>query len=241
MDDFLDHLDDYSPAIADLAVAARDLVLSVQPDAHVEFTSSWGGYLVFKRVADAGSPVCWLGAAKKHVSLGFSDGPRLPDPEGLLEGTGKHSRQLKLKSPADLQRPAVRALLQAAWAAQPEAAELEEALLRVRGLCLALPETSEQVSHGHPTFCVGPKTFAKYGGYSPSVAFKADMGLHEELKDDPRIFPTPYMAKNGWLSVRLDGETDWKQVERFVRHSYRHVAPKKLALLLEGPPGKDRK
>lgn len=233
MDDFLDHLDDYSQAVADLAVAARDLVLSVQPDAHVEFHPSWGGYLLFKRVATAGNTVCWVSPAKKHVSLGFSEGTRLPDPAGLLEGTGKHSRQVKLKKPADLARAEVRALVEAAWAAQPAAASLEESLARVREICLSLPETSERLSHNHPTFYVAEKkSFAVYGLYSPSLAFKADMGLHEELRDDPRFFPTPYMAKNGWLSVRLDESTDWKLVERMVRHSYRLLAPKKLSAAL---------
>lgn len=233
MDDFEDHLDEYPPAIGDLAVAARDLVLSVKPDAHVEFHPSWGGYLLFKQVADAGNTVCWVSAAKKHASVGFSQGTELPDPAGLLQGTGKHSRHVKLTKPEDVLRKELRELLQAAWDRQPDGAALAKALARVRELCLALPETSETLSHNHPTFWAGKKSFAVYGLYSPSVAFKADMAMHNELEGDERFFPTPYMAKNGWLSIRLEEGTDWKLVERLLRHSFRQVATKKLAAQLD--------
>jgi aspartate-semialdehyde dehydrogenase len=41
----------------------------------------------------------------------------LPDPAWLLEGTGKCARHVKLKTRADVEKPAVRALLHAAVAA----------------------------------------------------------------------------------------------------------------------------
>jgi hypothetical protein len=56
---------------------------------------------------------CYIGAFKAHVNLGFYYGAHLPDPAGLLEGTGKNLRHIKVKSTEDLGQPALRDLLQA--------------------------------------------------------------------------------------------------------------------------------
>lgn len=48
---------------------------------------------------------CWVMPATKHVTLGFNYGAELPDPTGLLEGTGKLFRHVKIKSIADLSNP----------------------------------------------------------------------------------------------------------------------------------------
>ncbi|HRN72942.1 MAG TPA: DUF1801 domain-containing protein [Ginsengibacter sp.] len=46
---------------------------------------------------------CWLMPASKHVTLGFNYGAELPDPHGLLEGSGKLFRHVKVKSLVQLQ------------------------------------------------------------------------------------------------------------------------------------------
>ena len=48
------------------------------------------------------------------INLYFFVGDTLPDPEGLLQGTGTMVRHIRLASPADLDRPAVKALMAAA-------------------------------------------------------------------------------------------------------------------------------
>jgi hypothetical protein len=48
------------------------------------------------------------------VNLGFYKGTDLPDPEGLLEGTGNKLRHVKIRSLDAVERPAIRALLAAA-------------------------------------------------------------------------------------------------------------------------------
>lgn len=48
------------------------------------------------------------------VNLGFYQGAGLPDPGGLLEGTGAKLRHVKVRSMAEADRPAIRALLRAA-------------------------------------------------------------------------------------------------------------------------------
>ena len=55
-----------------------------------------------------------LSPHQKHVTLGVADAVTLPDPTGLLEGTGKRHRHVKLRNTADLQNPALRQLITAA-------------------------------------------------------------------------------------------------------------------------------
>ncbi len=42
------------------------------------------------------------------------NGATLPDPDGLLQGTGKRYRHVRLTTPADVEAPALRALLESA-------------------------------------------------------------------------------------------------------------------------------
>lgn len=61
--------------------------------------------------------ICVIMPTKAGVNLGFYRGAELPDPHGLLEGTGKLHRHIKLHSPADLKRPGLAALFNSALAA----------------------------------------------------------------------------------------------------------------------------
>jgi hypothetical protein len=45
---------------------------------------------------------CYVAAYTAHVNLGFWEGVFLSDPDGLLEGTGKRMRHVKLRSPSDV-------------------------------------------------------------------------------------------------------------------------------------------
>ncbi len=51
---------------------------------------------------------------KAGVSLGFMHGTTLADPKGLLEGTGKNLRHVKLKTLEDAANPALRKLVEVA-------------------------------------------------------------------------------------------------------------------------------
>lgn len=57
---------------------------------------------------------CYIAPQKNHVNLGFYYGADLEDPSGLLEGTGKSLRHVKIRSKNDVAKPAVRKLLQQA-------------------------------------------------------------------------------------------------------------------------------
>lgn len=50
-----------------------------------------------------------------HVNLGFFLGARLPDPAGLLQGTGRRMRHVKLRPGVEVDVDALRALLDAGY------------------------------------------------------------------------------------------------------------------------------
>lgn len=61
--------------------------------------------------------ICTLLVSKSGVKLGLVGGAALPDPDGLLEGTGKVHRYVQLKAASDLKEPGVTRLVRAAKAA----------------------------------------------------------------------------------------------------------------------------
>ena len=110
----------------------------------------------------------------------------------------------------------------------------------LRKLCLALPETTERLSHGEPAWFVrGKKTFVMFADHHHDdvLAFwcPAPPGAQEELvRTEPgRFFRPPYVGHRGWLGVRLDVDVDWGEIDRIVREAYRQVAPKTLAALVD--------
>jgi hypothetical protein len=58
--------------------------------------------------------ICGITLHKAHINLMFARGTELPDPEGLLVGTGKRARHVTIQQEADLDGPGVRTLLVAA-------------------------------------------------------------------------------------------------------------------------------
>lgn len=104
-------------------------------------------------------------------------------------------------------------------------------LQRLRRICLALPETDEVVTWGHPTFRAAGKTFAVYEEYKgvPSLAFKAGLAGQPGLLEEPRFYRTPYIGNRGWVSLDVRRKVDWDEVRALVESSYRLVAPPRLA------------
>ena len=110
----------------------------------------------------------------------------------------------------------------------------------LRRLCLALPETTERLSHGEPTWFVrGKKTFVTYADHhhDDRLAFwcAAPPGAQEMLVEaaPERFFVPPYVGHRGWLGVRLDVPVDWDEIADLVTDAYRQVAPKRLLAELD--------
>ena len=103
-----------SPGMLEVALASRALIYDVFASV-VEVVWPDQGNAGFgtgpKKMTEQ---FCWIAPAGKHVGLGFYRGADLPDPAGLLEGTGKRMRHVNLRDLAEVSNPAVRELIVAA-------------------------------------------------------------------------------------------------------------------------------
>lgn len=115
-------------------------------------------------------------------------------------------------------------------------AEREATLGRIREICLGLPETSERLSHGAPTFFVrGKRAFLMvltdhHGDGRFAIWCAAPDGMQKMLveADPERFFVPPYVGHRGWLGARLDRGIDWDELAGIAEDAYAEAAPAKL-------------
>jgi hypothetical protein len=115
-------------------------------------------------------------------------------------------------------------------------AQRERTLERIREMCLGLPETTERMSHGAPTFFVRDKrAFVMvltnhHGDGRFAVWCAAADGMQQMLveADPDRFFVPPYVGHRGWLGLRLDRGLEWDELAGIVEDAYAEVAPAKL-------------
>jgi hypothetical protein len=117
-------------------------------------------------------------------------------------------------------------------------------LPRLRRLCLALPETTERLSHGEPTWFVRDRTtFVMFANrhHDDRVAcwLAAPIGAQAALiaEDPERYFRPPYVGGRGWVGVWLDRKVDWDALDDLVVDAYRTVAPKRLVAAFDAKNG----
>jgi len=106
----------------------------------------------------------------------------------------------------------------------------DEHIARVRRICLALPETTEKLSHGEPTFFARKRVFCMFANNHHNdghVAVWAPTppGMQATLlKTAPeRYFYPPYVGASGWIGIELTQISDeelgahildaWKMIE----------------------------
>lgn len=122
-----------------------------------------------------------------------------------------------------------------------DTAQVTAALTEVRRICLALPEVTERLSHGSPTFFVrGKKTFVMFlddhhGDGHLALWCAAPPGVQEQLveQEPARFFRPPYVGHRGWIGVELSVEPDWDEVAEICADAFRQVAPKTLVAQLD--------
>ena len=111
----LNYLASYDSNVAGLALAVREVVLEEAPEAIESF---FKGYAVSIGFSFTGKPLkdgfCHIATYGSYVNLGFNRGALLPDPNGVLAGTGKMIRHVTFRNESDMNRPYVRRYLQAA-------------------------------------------------------------------------------------------------------------------------------
>jgi hypothetical protein len=113
-------------------------------------------------------------------------------------------------------------------------------LRQVRELCVALPEVTERLSHGAPTWFAGKKTMVMFlddhhGDGRLALWVAAPPGVQRDMveQEPERFFVPPYVGPRGWLGVRLDRTPDWDEVADIVEEAYRVVAIKRLLTQLD--------
>lgn len=114
---------------------------------------------------------------------------------------------------------------------------------RLRAICLALPETTEKVAWGEPTWRVRGKLFAQlddhhHGADHLAVWLPAPLGEQEAMifTDPVRFFRPPYVGQRGWVGVRIDRRLDWTLLATLVAQAYRQVAPPRLCDAVSAMP-----
>jgi hypothetical protein len=103
-------LSTYPPEVQQLAQRTRELVKAIVPDVQERV------YEAYKTIGyGSGTKMdamfCYIAPLKDRINLGFYRGVVLPDADGLLEGTGKLLRHVKVRSMAEVEKPALRQLI----------------------------------------------------------------------------------------------------------------------------------
>ena len=114
--------------------------------------------------------------------------------------------------------------------------ERERVLGTIREICLGLPETSERLSHGAPTFFVRAKRAFlmvltnHHGDGRFAIWCAAPDGMQKMFveADPERFFVPPYVGHRGWLGLRLDRALDVDELAGILEDAYAEVAPARL-------------
>lgn len=80
----------------EILISLRNIILQINPNAQEEI--KYGG-LVFNADSEL---ICGIFIRKKHISLEFSFGMIMSDPDKHLEGKGKYRRHLKIFDKKDM-------------------------------------------------------------------------------------------------------------------------------------------
>jgi hypothetical protein len=111
-DEFETLLSGYSPVVAETARALRRVLTEAIPEAveQVDFGNKLLAVGLSMKTRDL---VFGVNPHTAHVNLQLADGVDLPNPDGLIEGTGKRIRHVKVRSAEAAASPAIRAIVDA--------------------------------------------------------------------------------------------------------------------------------
>jgi len=100
----------YDPAIKSLAYALRALILDEIAPCHEHMFAQKNKVVMLFAATDhvIEDCICQVHVFVKYVQLAFPRGVDLHDPSGMLQGSGKAFRHLKLATRADLERAEIR-------------------------------------------------------------------------------------------------------------------------------------
>jgi len=110
----------------------------------------------------------------------------------------------------------------------------KDQLERVRRICVKLPETTEKLSHGEPTFFVKNKVFVMFADNHHNdghiaVWLPVPSGFQNTLMETApeTFFKPPYVGIRGWVGIELDHITD-QDLTYHIQVAWELIAPKRL-------------
>jgi hypothetical protein len=103
-------LSPYSPDVRRIALTLRQLVLELVPGA-IEQIDPPAKMLAYGFARTYKDTVCTIMPQKTYVNLGFPRGADMTDTSGLLIGTGKRARHIRIHDLALVGLPAVRDMI----------------------------------------------------------------------------------------------------------------------------------
>jgi hypothetical protein len=106
----------YDEAVCNGALQLRKIILSNLPGIieQIDIPAKMIAYCYGQKYIEM---ICTIIPSKKGLKLGFNRGVDLPDPQHVLQGTGKISRYVEIKPGEAINLAAVKALLKTALAA----------------------------------------------------------------------------------------------------------------------------
>jgi len=102
----------------------------------------------------------------------------------------------------------------------------EQVLPRMRTICAKLPGTEEVVTYGHPGFKTAGRLYAVLEEYKKKLSLCVKVGVEGQdlFLKDPRYYLTPYIGKQGWISLDVNAAPlDWTEVRELIVGSYKIV------------------
>jgi len=113
-EDLIRMLSRYDLKVGQLGLALRAMVLEEAPFASERILQTYALALLYSLTDKWKDTFCHVVVYTKHVNLGFNRGAELDDPDGLLEGSGKIIRHLRVERKEDLKQPHLRRFIRAA-------------------------------------------------------------------------------------------------------------------------------
>lgn len=101
----------HTPAIQEMARALRALMLEVDPETYEVPRAREGAASYGVGPSKMKQAYCYIMPQKEYVNLGFFHGVGLADDDGLLEGSGKAMRHIKISSMEQVHAAAIRRLV----------------------------------------------------------------------------------------------------------------------------------
>jgi hypothetical protein len=235
----------YTAEIRTIAEEARAVLRKRLPGAVEMVYDNYNALVIgFGSTERASEAIISIALYPRWVNLFFLEGVALPDPGKVLQGSGNQVRRIRLESAATLDEPAVRTLIKEAVrnsstpfdkkaprrliikSVAPKqrarrtpgpktTADAAKHLKRVRRICMELPDVTEKLSHGAPTFFVSGRVFTMFadnhhGDGHIAVWIPAAAGLQAPLiaEAPDTYFRPPYVGSSGWVGVELGRVTD---------------------------------